>query len=58
MTAYTDDLIRRLRQHDGFLGNLVEEAADEIERLVEAAEKSAVTHRPDGSVSVSKEPRT
>ena len=29
----TDDLVRRLREHDGHLGYLVEEAADEIERL-------------------------
>jgi hypothetical protein len=29
----TDDLIKRLRQHDGHLGLLVEEAADEIESL-------------------------
>jgi len=27
------DIIERLRQHDGHLGTLVDEAADEIERL-------------------------
>lgn len=30
-----NDLVQRLRQHDGMLGVLVEEAADEIERLRE-----------------------
>ena len=35
------DLIRRLRQHDGHLGHLVEEAADEIERLREALHQIA-----------------
>lgn len=29
------DIVLRLRQHDGMLGFLVEEAADEIERLRE-----------------------
>ena len=30
------DLIRRLRQHDGHLGHLVEEAADALEALAAA----------------------
>lgn len=36
-----NDLVRRLRQHDGMLGVLVEEAAEEIERLRERLDKIA-----------------
>lgn len=38
-----NDLVRRLREHDGHLGFLVEEAAAEIERLhgIEAAAQGA-----------------
>jgi hypothetical protein len=52
MTPYTHDLIRRLREHDGYLGRLVEEAAVEIERLASADPEHTVTHREDGSISV------
>jgi hypothetical protein len=37
------DIVERLRRHDGHLGLLVEEAADEIERLTNALKEMYVT---------------
>jgi hypothetical protein len=37
------DIVERLRRHDGHLGLLVEEAADEIERLINALKEVYVT---------------